>query len=129
MKNKKVLSLIIALVVLVGVFAVIYYNFLPQGTTDGKTIIVEVITDDTNNSYTIETEEEFLRGALEQESLVEGTDSEYGLYVLTVDGITADESAQQWWCVTIEGEMATTGVDFIAIEDATSYEITLVTGW
>lgn len=129
MKNKKVLSLIIALIVAVAAFAVVYYNFLPQGTTDGKTITVEVITDETTNSYTVETEEEFLRGALEQENLASGVDSDYGLYILTVDGITADDSIQQWWYVTVNGEMAETGVDWIVVEDGASYELTLVTGW
>ncbi len=130
MKNKKTLIVFASLIVLVAAFALIYFKFLPQGTTDAKTITVAVVLDEeTTNTYTIETSEEFLRGALEQEELVEGTDTDYGLYILTVDGVTADESIQQWWCVTIDGVMAEYGVDSIAVEDGEKYEITLVTGW
>ena len=60
------------------------------------TINVDHLNGD-DTTFTIRTDEEYLRGALAQEDLIEGTESEYGLYVLTVDGETADESEQQWW--------------------------------
>lgn len=130
MKNKKVLALVGALVVLIAVFAVIFTQTRPETTEGSKNITVEVVFEDGSSTmHEIATDEEYLRGALEQEALVEGTDSDYGLYILTVDGITADESLQQWWCVTVGGEMAATGVDEIAIADGDAYEITLVTGW
>ena len=72
---------------------------------------------------------ENLRGALEQESLIAGSESDYGLYVVTVDGETADEAQQQWWCFTKSGEMLMTGVDDTMIADGDAYEITLTTGW
>ena len=77
----------------------------------------------------IETDAEFLRGAMEQEGLIAGTESEYGLYVLTVNGITADESTQQWWCFTKGGEMVNTGVDTTPITDGDTFEFELKTGW
>ena len=55
--------------------------------------------------------------------------SDYGLYVVTVDGETADEAQQQWWCFTKGGEMLMTGVDDTMIADGDAYEITLTTGW
>ena len=70
----------------------------PEPRQGGKEITVNVDHlngDDT--TYTFYTDAEYVRGALEQEDLIEGTESEYGLYVLTVDGETADESKQEWW--------------------------------
>ena len=67
--------------------------------------------------------------AMEQEGLIQGTESDFGLYVQTVDGETADESIQQWWCITKEGEMLMTGVDDTVIADGEQYEFTLTTGW
>ena len=129
MKNKKTLIALIVLVVLViGAFAVWKVN-APQGQTGDKTILVSVVVDTGTSDFVIETDAEFLRGALEQEGLVEGTESEYGLYVTTVNGVTADESQQQWWCFTRSGGTLETGVDSTPIADGEHYEITLTTGW
>ena len=129
MKNKKTLIALIVLVVLViGAFAVWTVN-APQGQTGDKTILVSVVVDTETSDFVIETDAEFLRGALEQAGLVEGTESEYGLYVTTVNGITADESQQQWWCFTRDGGTLETGVDTTPIADGERYEITLTTGW
>ena len=129
MKNKKTLIALIVLVVLViGAFAVWKVN-APQGQTGDKTIVVSVVVDTETSDFVIETDAEFLRGALEQAGLVEGTESEYGLYVTTVNGVTADESQQQWWCFTRSGGTLETGVDSTPIADGEHYEITLTTGW
>lgn len=129
MKNKKTLIALIVLVVLViGAFAVWKVN-APQGQTGDKTILVSVVVDTETSDFVIETDAEFLRGALEQAGLVEGTESEYGLYVTTVNGVTADESQQQWWCFTRGGGTLETGVDTTPIADGEHYEITLTTGW
>ena len=129
MKNKKTLIALIVLVVLViGAFAVWKVN-APQGQSGDKTILVSVVVDTETSDFVIETDAEFLRGALEQEGLVEGTESEYGLYVTTVNGITADESQQQWWRFTRDGGTLETGVDSTPIADGEHYEITLTTGW
>lgn len=129
MKNKKTLIALIVLVVLViGAFAVWKVN-APQGQTGDKTILVSVVVDTETSDFVIETDAEFLRGALEQAGLVEGTESEYGLYVTTVNGVTADESQQQWWCFTRGGGTLETGVDSTPIADGEHYEITLTTGW
>ena len=129
MKSKKtIVALILLIVLVIGAFAVWKLN-APQGQAGEKTIRVSVVTDASTADFVIETDAEFLRGALEQEGLVEGSESEYGLYVITVDGVTADESQQQWWCFTRNGEMLETGVDTTPIADGEQYEITLITGW
>ncbi|MEG1180223.1 MAG: hypothetical protein RSD42_07445, partial [Oscillospiraceae bacterium] len=63
-----------------------------------KEITVEVVAaDKSKKSFKIDTDEEFLRKALEQEKLVQGTESEYGLFIKTVNGYTANESNKEWW--------------------------------
>lgn len=85
--------------------------------------------DGTEKAFSIVTKELTLRKALEQENLIEGTDGEWGLYVLTVDGETVDENQQQWWCLTKDGEMSMTGVDDTYISDGDNYAFTFTTGW
>lgn len=128
--NTKLLSLLLALMLILPVFSGCG-TAKDSGTTAGtKTVSVQVVhKDGTAKDFSITTEGETLREALEQESLVEGEDSQYGLYIKTVDGETADESNQEWWCLTQGGEMTSTGVDGITIADGDSFELTLTVGY
>lgn len=130
MKNKKTLIAVLVLVLLVAVAAVCWFAFAPKAVEGSKTITVDITHKDGSTvTYEIHTDEEFLRGAMEQESLVAGNESEYGLYILTVDGETVDESNQEWWGYTKSGEMVNYGVDTCPIEDGDHYEFTLNVGW
>lgn len=130
---KRTGRIIIALVVLAALIvgALTLYNvYMPKGVEGGKHIDVEVVhADGSTKDFTIDTDSESLRGALEQEKLIEGEESSYGLYVTAVDGESADDSQQQWWCFTKGGEMLPTGVDDTMIQDGDHYEITFTTGW
>ncbi len=84
----------------------------------------------TEKEIVIYTRATTLREALEQEGLIEGTESGWGLYVVTVDGETADDTLQQWWCFNDgEGNMLSTGVDSTYIQNGDRYEIVFTTGW
>ena len=129
-KTKKILAVILLLVVAAAA-VLLYLHFRPQASEGAKTVTVEVVhKDESRKEFVIHTDAETLRGALEQEKLIEGTESEWGLYVLTVDGETADEAAQEWWCFNDgEGNMLPTGVDSTMIQDGDKYEIVLTVGW
>ena len=130
-KNAKKILAVVLLLVVVAAAAALYLHFRPQPTEGAKALAVTVVHgDESKKDFTIHTDAETLRGALEQEKLIEGTESEWGLYVLTVDGETADEAQQQWWCFNDgAGNMLETGVDSTMIQDGDSYEIVLKTGW
>ena len=129
-KTRNVLIAVAVLLVLVVGAFLIYRANLPEPAVGGKTVTVEVIHGDgTENAFVIQTDAETLRAALDQENLIDGTESEYGIYILTVDGETADEDAQQWWSITQDGEMTMYGADDLMIADGDRYELTLVTGW
>ena len=131
--NKKTLlyvGIAIVLVALIAVFAIVYGNSNKPAAAGSKTITVRIITGESETvTKTIQTDAEFLRGALEQENLVQGDESEFGLFVKTVNGVTVDEAQQQWWCFTKGGETVNTGVDDTPIADGDTFEITLTTGW
>ena len=127
-KTKTILAVVLLLVV-VAAAVLLYLHFSPKPAEGAKTVTVTVVHgDETQKDFVIHTDAETLRAALEQESLIEGTEGEWGLYVLTVDGETADESIQQWWNFTKDGE-DTLGVDATMVSDGDHYEITLRTGW
>lgn len=77
---------------------------------------------------TINTDEETVGAALLKLNIVQGENSEYGLYVKTVNGITADyDKDQTYWSFYIDGEYAQTGVDMTAITDGSTYKLAIET--
>ncbi len=83
-----------------------------------------------NSEFTIETSQEFLRGAMEEvEGLIEGIDSEYGIWITAVDGETADDSLEQWWGFDVNGEMGMLGADTQPVADGDVFEFTLNEGY
>lgn len=52
---------------------------------------------------------------------------EWGLYVKTVDGVTADDSAHQYWALYIGNEYAQTGVDSTPVNDGDTFKLALET--
>lgn len=129
-QKKKALLGLAVLLCAAALLAGIYLTFRPQTVEGAKTVTVEVIAGgETVQTHTIQTDAEYLRGALEQEKMVEGEESAYGLFLLTVDGITADDAKQEWWCVTKKGGQVDTGVDATPIADGDHFELTLMVGW
>ena len=75
--------------------------------------VVEVVDQAQHKTtFTVHTDEKTVGAALQNLGVIAGEDSEYGLYVKTVNGITADYDADgSYWAFYIDGESATTGVD------------------
>lgn len=73
----------------------------PAASEGEKHITVTVIHgDQTENVFEFDTDAKYLGEVLESENLVDGESGEYGLFITTVDEETADDSKQQWWCIT-----------------------------
>ncbi len=72
--------------------------------------------------YNVNTDAETVGKALQGVELIAGDDSEFGLYVKTVDGVTIDpDTESKYWAFYENGEMATTGVDQIEIVEGVMY--------
>lgn len=129
-KNKKIAILAIIIIAVIAIIGGIYFAMRPKSTAGSKTITAQVVyADGTSKDFTINSTAEFLRGALEDAKLVEGEESDYGLFVKTVDGVTADDANEEWWCFTKGGEPVMTSVDSTPIADGDTFEITLTTGY
>ena len=125
----KIIAAVAVLIVAAAALAAVYLAFGPKGAAGEKTITVEVVLPDGSTETAITTDEAYLRGALEQEGMIAGEESEYGLFVTAVNGVAADDSKEQWWCFTKDGESLATGVDSTPIADGEHYEITLTEGY
>ena len=130
MKKKSIIALSAFVILLLAVFSIWFFN-RPAPAEGSKTITLEVIHHDGSSaSFSIPTDAENLRAALEQvDGLIAGEESPYGLMVNTVDGETADYGKDQsWWCLTKGGEWLDTGVDDTLIADGEHYEFTYTVG-
>lgn len=73
---------------------------------------------------TINTDEETVGAALSKLDIIQGEQSEYGLYVKVVNGITADyDKDQTFWAFYVDGASSQTGVDMTAVTDGSVYTL------
>ena len=96
-------------------------NKTPDGGTATFTFQV-VDGDGKQTDFTIATDKGTVGEALLAEGLIAGEEGPYGLYVKTVNGITADYDVDgTYWAFYVNGEMAPTGVDATPVEDGAVY--------
>ena len=108
-------------------------NVVTDGTVaDGATVgkgatafTVEVAQlDGTSITFTVNTDKATVGEALLELGIVAGDDTEYGLYVKTVNGVTLDyDTDGAYWAFYINGEYASTGVDATNIEAGATYAL------
>lgn len=126
---KKIISII---VVTLLVFTLCSCSDTNKGTLNEpttKNIKVEVIANEKSEMFQLETSSETLGEALVEYELASGDKGSYGLYIKTVNGITADEKNEEWWCVTKNNETLLTGADSTPISDGDKFELTLKRGY
>ena len=97
-----------------------------EGTTVGEgenQFALEVILEDGSTTlFHVMTDETTVGAALLDLGLIEGDKSEYGLYVKTVNGVTADyDTDGKYWAFYIDGKYASTGVDSTDIDSGMYY--------
>lgn len=124
MKNKKLLIIpAIIIVVLVAIFFI-----AKPGTNAGNKDITITVVDNEDNSieYEVSTDAEYLRQAMEEaEGLsFSGDESDFGLMVLEVNGVTADFNVDgSYWAFYVNGEYCEYGVDSQPVADGDEFSI------
>lgn len=78
--------------------------------------------DGSETQFEIHTDQETVGEALTELELIDGEEGKYGLYVKTVNGITADyDKDGVYWAFYINDEYADSGVDSTPITEGDSY--------
>lgn len=91
---------------------------------EGETVFTFIVTDADGNDtqFEIHTDKKTVGEALSDLGLIAGDDSEYGLYVKTVNGVTADyDTDKTYWAFYVNGEYAQSGVDATDVVDGDTY--------
>ena len=93
---------------------------LGEGATQFAFTVIDKDGNETN--FEIHTDKEIVGDALLELELIAGDESEYGLFVKSVNGIIADYNEDQtYWAFYVNGEYATIGVDTTPIEAGKTY--------
>lgn len=128
--RKKIIIGAVILIVLLAAFAVIYAVFGPKAAQGSKEYILKVVDDNGETTeYTGHTDAEYLRGALEElekadDLTIEGEESDYGLFIDTINGVTADYSKDKaYWALYVNGEYGNYGVDSQPVTDGDTYSL------
>lgn len=133
MKQKNTRKTILALAVLVVLVAALFgvYRFTRGTAVQGeKTITVDVIhRDGSLKTFEYHTDREYLGETLTDEKLVSGDTGPHGIFITSVDGETADDANQEWWCITKDHGQLNTSADQTPIADGDKYELTLTVGY
>ncbi len=125
--SKKIIVGMAVLVVLVAAFAIIFSVFRAKPVEGSKSITIEVVDKEQKSSvYDLKTDVEYLREAMEEAEGLEfsGTESEYGLMVETVNGITADYNVDgAYWAFFVNGDYCNYGIDTQPVTDGDAFKI------
>ncbi|MBR5741377.1 MAG: DUF4430 domain-containing protein [Firmicutes bacterium] len=124
MKNRKTLVLLALVLVIALAFAMTGCKKKAPEATGAKFTFEAYDLNGGVKSFelTAKEDEDNVGAVLVREGLVSGDDSQYGLYVKTVNGITLDyDKDQMYWAFYINGEYAMTGVDSTPIEEGAVY--------
>ncbi|MBE6891996.1 MAG: DUF4430 domain-containing protein [Ruminococcaceae bacterium] len=91
---------------------------------EGEKSFTFTVVDGEGNEVSCEvrTDKAFVGDALLELGLISGENGPYGLYVKTVNGITADYDVDgTYWAFYIDGEYAMSGVDVTDIVEGSTY--------
>lgn len=88
------------------------------------TVKIEVTAEEKTVTLTIKTDETNLEKILTANALVEGDESEYGLYIKKVNGIRADYNLDgAYWSLMKDGTPTSTGASGITAADGETYAL------
>ena len=127
--NKKTMVGVLALVVVIAVFAIIYVAFKPKTMEGSKAITFEVVNKaGVSTEYDVKTDAEYLRQAMEEAMEAEigftfgGEESQYGLTIHTVNGEKADFNTDSaYWSILVNGEYGQYGAESQPVIDGDTY--------
>lgn len=125
MNKKRLYSFLAAgvFIALLLALGLIWKQSAPAPVGGTKHITVEVVhKDGSSKEFTYHTDAEYLGDVLAAEGLISGAEGEFGLFVNTVDGETADYSVDGgWWQLTHNGETAQVGADTLPVQDGDTF--------
>lgn len=130
-KKKQIIIAAVFMVVLLIVGGMAFFLNQNQFQAGKKHITFEVISD--RDGYeqkdSCQTKAETLADFLSEQDDIEYENGDYGMFITGVRGMEQDQTQQYWWCITVNHEEVSSGADQIALEDGSTYTLTLLKGY
>ena len=130
MKAKKIAGVAI-LALLIVAMAFTFTTFREKSVEGEKSIPIEVVMQDESSTvYEVDTDEEYLLGAMQAADglTFEGEEGPYGMSISTVNGVRADYTLDgAYWGFYINGDYCNYGVSQQPVEDGDSFRIVYTT--
>lgn len=87
-------------------------------------VLIEVKIGGRSVTLTVNSDKDNLADILTENKLVEGDNSEYGLYIKKVNGVSADyDTDNAYWGLSKDGEPTAVGASSVTIKDGEHYEL------
>ena len=132
-KHKKSILLVCLLLAAAAVLALVFHFASAKNVQKGSKECSLTVTDDSGTSKTYEcsTNAGYLRQLMDelsaeqtQEFSYEGSEGQYGLFINTVNGLTADyDKDHAYWAIYVDGEYAQNGADTQPVNDGDKFEL------
>ena len=126
-KSVKIILGVTGVAVLIAALVAVWMIFGAKPQAGEKDITIEVINSaDESVIYELNTDAEYLRQAMDEaEGLTyDGTESEYGMMVSTVNGEVADYNVDgSYWSFYVNGEYCNYGIDTQPVADGDAFVI------
>lgn len=128
--NKKT-KIIIGAVLAAVLMACIWFFTKPKTETGTKTAVLEIVDSEGKSvTYELKTDAEYLHQFMDEvaekndDFTFDGSDSEYGYFLTTVNGETPDYSVDQsYWAIYVNDEYGNYGVDEQPVADGDVFKI------
>ncbi len=126
MKGKKIAGIVL-LAVLIAAMVLTFITFREKSVEGEKSITIEVVmSDETSTVYEVDTDAEYLLGAMEDADglTFEGEESTYGMTINIINGVDASlDSGTAYWGFFIGEDYCNYGVSQQPVKDGDSFRI------
>ncbi|SET14584.1 DUF4430 domain-containing protein [[Clostridium] polysaccharolyticum] len=129
-KRDKIVAMIMFALAILIISGVKIHNNMQKNDNE-KSILIHVIKADENysNTYKVDTKENKLGDVLNSLGVAEFEESQYGRFLVSVDGYEADDTRQEWWKVLENNQLSKVGIDELQIQNNGSYTLQFCVGY
>lgn len=128
-KTKMGITIGFVAVVVIAIALVFATKTTPNAGGKSFTIAIESERDGFSETINCKSDLEFLGEYLRSQDYVDYQDSDWGIYITGLKGMSEDMENQYWWCLYVNGESSMTGADEVALTDGDAYSFVLTQGW
>ena len=130
-KKRSYIIGIAAIIVCIIGFVIVYLNLAPKPVAGGQKAYTLEVSDGNNSvQYSGKTDSDYLSDLMNElqntsDFEYENAAGDYGTFIISVNGIKADDSQKTYWAIYVNGEYGQYGADSQPVNDGDEYALKL----